>query len=289
MRLYGVLVRSTYAVFIFFLSDLAAGFECFIFNKGKRRLASQRGVQLCNETLCGERLCHKGSFFSEFIHCFMYMLHQSFPYGFPSLYFERCIEEPQVVLLQPKTWQMLMQLKPFGAKPLAASLWQRHWYLWSSAYLCQQSIWHRSLCPCWKTHLRRQFLHGFFRTDPVPLQLAGLRVSSPAPVPLAGMCLGWLRLSLFDCGLVQSPSGYTRNKQNLPCWWCRGVQGTEAGIQPRPWHRSPYSVILSFPNDPFQLAYSWGQKLAFTLVCLWQLHFSSVSSISNKEWIVFLV
>lgn len=126
-----VLVWSMYAIFTVFSSELAAEFECFIFNKGKRRLTNQRGVQLCNETSWRERPCHKGSFFSKFIHCFVYILHQSFPYGFLSLWFERCIEEPRVILLQPEMREMLMWLKPFAAKPLAASHQQRHQYLWS--------------------------------------------------------------------------------------------------------------------------------------------------------------
>lgn len=132
---------------------------------------------------------------------------------------ERCIEEPQAILPQPEMQHMLMWLKPFRSKPLPASHWlSRHWHLGSSAYYVSRDP-AEIIPPCWKTHPKLLIPHY-----PEPLQPPCLWVSSQAPVPLAQMCLDWLRLSLFDCSLVQSPSAYIRNKQNLLCWWFWGKQ-----------------------------------------------------------------
>lgn len=71
--------------------------------------------------------------------------------------------------------------------------------------------------PHWKIHPKLLFPHY-----PEPLQPPCLWVFSPAPVPLAQMCLDWLRL--FDCSLVQSLPAFIRNNHNLPCCWFWGRQ-----------------------------------------------------------------
>lgn len=83
----------------------------------------------------------------------------------------------------------------------------------------------------------------------MPLQLACSWVSNLAAIPLARMCLDWLQLSLFDCSLLQSLSGYTRNKENLPCWWCRGSVR----------HRGRYAApsLASFPRLNYLVFPEW--------------------------------
>lgn len=208
--------RMQYSVFS---SELAAGFECFVFNKGKRRVTNQRGVQLWNETSWRERHCHKGSFFSKFINCFsfMYILHWSFPYGFHSLWFERCIEEPQVILLQPEMQQMLMRLKPFRAKPLAGS------------QLAETLISVELCLPMPAEHLARKFTLFLKNSPKTVFRWLFLHCNYPAYGYLVQFLCHWHRCVQTGRGCpcltavrVQSPSGYTRNKQNLPCWLCWG-------------------------------------------------------------------
>lgn len=143
-----------------------------------------------------------------------------FAFWLPFTMSERCFGEPQAILPQPEMLHLLMWLKPFISNPLSVSHWLSQ--ALTSGKLClPMSAEHLAeiIPPCWKPHPKLLFPHY-----PEPLQPSCLWVSSQAPVPLAQMCLDWLRLSLFDCSLVQSPPAYIRNKQNLPCWWFWGRQ-----------------------------------------------------------------
>lgn len=142
----------------------------------------------------------------------------------------------------PSLQHMLMWLKPSRSKPLPAS------------HCLSQTLTSGELClpmpaehlaqimhPCWKTHPKL-----LFPRYPEPLQPPCLWVSSQASMPLAQMCLDWLRLSLFDCSLVQSPPAYIRNKQNSPCWWCWGRQ-----------RQVCISILASFPRLSYAVFPEW--------------------------------
>lgn len=127
---------------------------------------------------------------------------------------ERCIGGPQAILPQSEMQHMLMWLKPFRSKPFSASQVFTGIDISGAlpTYVSRASG--TDYTPLLKISSKINF-----STLSEPLQPPCLWVSSQAPVPVAQMCLDWLRLSLFDCSLVQSPSACIRNEQNLPCWW----------------------------------------------------------------------
>lgn len=145
-------------------------------------------------------------------------------------------------------------VKAIQSRSSAVSHWQRHWYLWSSAYLCQQSVWHRAVPSCSETCRRRGIGDGCLCASSVQLQLSCWRVPLLAP-PAVGLRCVWAGGCRLHLPMVWSRARVgARGAADFASLAVSVGQEAEAACCPR--HASSDSIILSVLDDPFHLVYS---------------------------------